>query len=87
MRISFLLAASTAGILALAGIERSAMAQMQPMSPMAEPKAPKATGAPKRKPAGSGYLPRKGGGKGPGQCGTYMYWKGGKCVDSRTGKK
>jgi hypothetical protein len=84
MRTSFLLAASIAGIFALVGIERSAVAQMQPMSPMAESKAPKA--APKKKPAGRGFLPRKGG-KGPGQCGTYMYWKGGKCVDARTGKK
>jgi uncharacterized protein (DUF2147 family) len=24
--------------------------------------------------------------KGPGMCGTYMYWKGGKCMDARDKK-
>ena len=24
--------------------------------------------------------------KGPGMCGTYMYWKGGKCMDARLKK-
>ena len=67
------------------------MAQMQP-GPMAEPKPAKASprrtaAAPKRKPAARGFLPRTAGKKGPGQCGTFMYWKGGKCVDARDKKK
>jgi hypothetical protein len=97
MRTSFLLAASIAGVFALAGIDRSAEAQMlmetQPSakSPTAKPKAAKtgqrrSAAAPKRKTAGRGFLPRAGG-KGPGQCGPMMYWKGGRCVDARATKK
>jgi hypothetical protein len=94
MRTSFLLAASIASIFTLASIDRSAVAQMQPgpMSSTAKPKAAKASprrtaAKPKRKAAARGFLPGKAGGKGPGRCGTMMYWKGGKCVDARTGKK
>ena len=71
MRTSFLLAASIAGVLTLASIDRSAEAQMQtPMQPGAK--------SPTAKPKG---------GKGPGQCGPMMYWKGGRCVDARSTKK
>jgi hypothetical protein len=54
---------------------------MQPgaKSSTAKPKA----AAPKKKAPARGFLPRKAGAKGPGGCGTFMYWKGGKCVDAR----
>lgn len=99
MRTSLLLAASIASMFTLASIDRSADAQMlmqtqmQPgaKSPTAKPKAarpaPRRAAAPKKKTAARGFLPRKAGAKGPGQCGTYMYWKGGKCVDARSPKK
>jgi hypothetical protein len=50
--------------------------------------APRRTAAaPKKKTAAKGFLPGKTAKKGPGQCGTYMYWKGGKCVDARAPSK
>lgn len=92
MRKSLLLAASMASIFALASVDRSAVAQGQPGAATAKPKAAKASprraaAAPKKKTAARGFLPRKAGAKGPGQCGTFMYWKGGKCVDARLPKK
>jgi hypothetical protein len=51
-----------------------------PMMSSPPPKAAKA--APKKKTGAKGYLPRAAA-KGPGRCGTGMYWKAGKCVDAR----
>ena len=88
MRTSFLLAASIASVLTLASIDRSAEAQMMMQTQM-QPGAKSSTAKPKaaKKSGARGFLPRKAGAKGPGQCGTYMYWKGGKCVDARLPKK
>jgi hypothetical protein len=57
--------------------------------PKAAKKAPprRAATAPKKKAAARGFLPSKAGAKGPGRCGTYMFWKGGKCVDARAPSK
>ena len=95
MRKSLLLAASIATLFVLANVNRPAVAQDQPGAATAKPKAAKkaAKAAPRRaaakaktkKAAAKGYLPR--GAKGPGRCGTFMYWKGGKCVDARLPKK
>ena len=95
MRKSLLLAASIATVFVLANVNRSAVAQGQPSAATAKPKAAKkaAKAAPRRaaaepgtkKAAARGYLPR--GAKGPGRCGTHMYWKGGKCVDARLPRK
>jgi hypothetical protein len=66
------------------------VAQGGPMGggPMMSSPPPKATkAAPKKKPAARGFLPGKTAKKGPGQCGTYMFWKGGKCVDARAPSK
>jgi hypothetical protein len=88
-----LLAASIATAFVLVSIDRSAVAQGQPGATMGQPKGGKASKATPRRAAGPkkkaarGFLPRKAGAKGPGQCGTYMYWKGGKCVDARLPKK
>jgi hypothetical protein len=94
MRTSYLLAASIAALFALASVDRSAQAQGEPgaKSSTAKPKAAKAAprrtaAAPKKKAAAKGYLPRTAGAKGPGRCGTMMYWKGGKCVDARATPK
>lgn len=93
MRTSMLLAAATATAFVLASAGPSAMAQGGPMGgpmmssppPKAAKAAPRRTGAaPRRKTAARGFLPRSAGAKGPGRCGTNMYWKGGKCVDART---
>lgn len=98
MRTSLLLAASITSMFTLASIDRSADAQMlmqtqmQPgaKSSTAKPKAarpaPRRAAAPKKKTGARGFLPGKGA-KGPGRCGTYMYWKGGKCLDARLPKK
>ena len=83
MRTSILLAAATATTLVLASVGPSAMAQGMG-GPMMSPPPKKAEKAPTKKPAARGFLPRKAGAKGPGQCGTNMYWKGGKCLDART---
>jgi hypothetical protein len=92
MRTSILLAAATATTLVLLSVGPSAMAQSMggPMMSSPPPKATKAPArrgavAPRKRPAARGYLPR--GGKGPGRCGTYMFWKGGKCVDARLPRK
>jgi len=92
MRLSILLAAATATTLVVASVGPAAQAQMggtMGIPTMSSPppkvtKAPprRASAAPKKKTAARGFLPSKGK-KGPGQCGTYMYWKGGKCVDAR----
>jgi hypothetical protein len=63
-----------------------------PMMSAPPPKAAKAAprkaiAAPKKKMAARGFLPSKAGKKGPGQCGKYMYWKGGKCIDARAPAK
>jgi len=80
MRKSMLLAAAAATALVLAGAGPSALAQGGPMmSPTAPPKAAK---APRKAGKARGYLPRSA--KGPGRCGTHMYWKAGKCHDART---
>jgi hypothetical protein len=92
MRTSLLLAASIATLFAFASLDRAAVAQGQPgakstAKPTAATKAaPRRTAARKRTKA-SGFLPGKAARKGPGQCGTFMYWKGGKCVDARLPKK
>ena len=89
MRTSILLAAAAAVTLAFVGAGPSAEAQGGPMGgsmmyPMTQSKAAKAPG---KGPAARGYLPRSAA-KGPGRCGTHMYWKGGKCHDARSpGKK
>jgi hypothetical protein len=93
MRLSILLAAATATTLVFASVGPSAEAQMGgPMGgptmssppPKAAKAAPrKAATAPRKKTAARGFLPGKTAKKGPGQCGTHMYWKGGKCVDAR----
>ena len=44
-------------------------------------KASKATKTAKT--AVKGLTMRTAAAKGPGMCGTYMYWKGGKCLDAR----
>jgi len=97
MRKSLMLAASIATLFVLANVNRPAVAQDQPgaATSTAKPKAAKkaAKAAPRRaaakartkKAAAKGYLPR--GAKGPGRCGTFMYWKGGKCVDARLPSK
>jgi hypothetical protein len=95
MRTSLLLAASIAAVFTLASVPQSADAQGEPgmKSPAAKSTAGKATprrsaAAPKKKAAaGRGFLPRAAGAKGPGRCGTYMYWKDGRCVDTRLPKK
>jgi hypothetical protein len=94
MRKSLLLAASIAAVFVLASVDRSAEARGERGATMAKPKAGKASkaaprraAAPKKKAASRGFLPRKAGTKGPGQCGTFMYWKGGKCMDARLPKK
>ena len=98
MHKSILIAASLATVLVLATAHRAVEAQSEPgpASSAAKPKAAKtkaprtATTRGKRtatkgtKSAARGYLPGR---KGPGQCGTYMFWKGGKCVDTRLPKK
>ncbi len=83
MRTGILLAAATAATLVLASAGPSAVAQSMggPMMSSPPPKAAKA--APMKKPTARGFLPRTAGAKGPGRCGTHMYWKGGKCVDAR----
>jgi hypothetical protein len=91
MRKSLLLAASLATVFAFASVDRSAVAQGQPGATTAKPKAAKpaprrAAATPKRGTAKRGFLPRKAGAKGPGRCGTNMFWKGGKCVDARAPK-
>ena len=86
MRTSILLAAATATTLVLASVGPSAVAQGMggPMGgPMMSSPPPKAKAAPKKKKTGAkGYLPRAAA-KGPGRCGTVIYWKAGKCVDAR----
>jgi len=98
MRKSILIAASLATVLVLATAHRAVEAQSErgPASSAAKPKAAKSkttraattrgkrTAAKGKKIAARGFLP---GGKGPGQCGTYMYWRGGKCIDARLPKK
>jgi hypothetical protein len=93
MRKSLLLAASIATVFVLASVDRSAEARGERGArySTAKPKMAKKTvrrtaAAPRRKTA-RGFLPRKAGAKGPGQCGTFMYWKGGKCMDARLPKK
>jgi hypothetical protein len=91
MRTSILLPAAAAATLVLASVSPWAFAQGGPMGgPMMGPKmeAPAPKGAKSKRPLakGRGYLPRASGGKGPGRCGTNMYWKAGKCVDARTSK-
>jgi hypothetical protein len=90
MRTSILLAAATATTLVLASVGPAAVAQSMggPMMSSPPPKAAKpaprkAATAPRKKTAARGFLPRAAGAKGPGRCGTHMYWKGGKCVDAR----
>jgi hypothetical protein len=82
MRTSLILAASIATILVLASVDRAAEAQSQPGAKSSTAKAKAAKAKPKAAKAGArrGFLP---GAKGPGQCGTFMYWKSGKCVDAR----
>jgi hypothetical protein len=80
MRKSLLLAASLATIFVLANVDRSAEARGQPRATTAKPKAAKAT--PRRVAAGP-RSKKTASAKGPGRCGTYMYWKGGKCIDAR----
>jgi hypothetical protein len=83
MRKSFLLlAASLATALVLVGVDRTAVAQGGMGGTMSKSKAAKPKAAKRR-----GFLPGARGKKGPGQCGTFMYWKGGKCVDARLPKK
>jgi hypothetical protein len=88
MRTGILLAAAAAVTLALAAAGPSAEAQggstMYPMAPLQAAKSPphRAVMAARRKAAARGYLPRSAA-KGPGRCGTHMYWKGGKCHDAR----
>jgi hypothetical protein len=93
MRTSTLLAVATAAtVVVLASVGPSALAQGGPMggpmmsSPplMAAKAAPGKAAAAKKKGAARGFLPGKAGAKGPGRCGTHMYWKAGKCVDART---
>lgn len=100
MRTTILLAAATAATLVFASVGPSAVAQGMGGPTTSSPAPKKATkapprraataprkaaaAAPKKKAAARGYLPRSAGAKGPGRCGTYMYWKGGKCVDART---
>lgn len=98
MRTSLLVAASIATLFAFASLDRTAVAQGQPGAPTqpgakstAKPKAA-AKAAPRRtatrqRTKARGFLPGKTASKGPGQCGTFMYWKGGKCVDTRLPKK
>jgi hypothetical protein len=84
MRTTILLAAATAATLVFASAGPSAVAQGMGGPMMSSPSPQKATKAPSK---GKGYLPRSAGGKGikgPGRCGTNMYWKAGKCVDART---
>jgi hypothetical protein len=96
MRTSILLAAATATTLVLASVGPSAIAQggsmggptMSSPSPKAKKASPRrAAAAPKKKAVAKGFLPSKAGKKGPGRCGTYMFWKGGKCVDARAPSK
>jgi len=97
MRTSILLAAATATALVVASVGPSALAQgmggptMSSPPPKAAKAAPrkaakaaprKTAAAPRKKTAARGFLPGKAA-KGAGRCGTYMYWKGGKCVDAR----
>jgi hypothetical protein len=90
MRISIPLAAAVAAIVVLASVSPSAEAQSMSgpmMGPMMYYSPSKAAKAPPRRPAARGSLARAAGRKGPGSCGTYMYWKGGKCLDARLPKK
>jgi hypothetical protein len=82
MRTSILLAAAAAA-LALAGTVPSAVAQMYPMATPQSGKASSPGIKTAKKPVAKGYLPRSAA-KGPGRCGTHMYWKGGKCHDARS---
>jgi hypothetical protein len=86
MRTSILLAAATATTLVLASIGPSAVAQGMGGGPMMSSPPPAAKAVPKKKSPARGYLPRAGA-KGPGRCGTHMYWKAGKCHDARLPKK
>ncbi len=97
MRTSILLAAAAATALVLASVGPSAVAQGMGGTTMSSKKAApkaakkaaprKAAAAPRKKTAARGFLPGKAAKKGPGQCGTYMFWKGGKCVDARAPSK
>jgi hypothetical protein len=85
MRTTILLAAATAATFVFASVGPPAVAQGMG-GPMMSPPPPQATKAPRKGTAARGYLPRSAGGKGikgPGRCGTNMYWKAGKCVDAR----
>jgi hypothetical protein len=94
MRTSILFAAAAVVTLALVGAGPPAEAQSgSKMFPAAPPHAAtahryryRAATAPKKKAAVRGYLPRSAA-KGPGRCGTHMYWKGGKCHDARAPSK
>ncbi len=92
MRMSIPLAAAIGAVVVLASASPSAEAQSGSMSgpmmgPMMYSAPPKGAKAPPPRAAAKGYLPRTAGRKGPGGCGTYLYWKGGKCHDARSPSK
>lgn len=85
MRTGFLWAASAAAtIFALASVDRSAEARGDRGAGYYYTAMPRAVVAPR--PVRRGYRPAAKpapAAKGPGLCGTYKYWKGGKCNDAR----
>lgn len=80
MRTGFLLATSIAALGAIAYIQLPAEAR-GPGSGYTATMAPPAKAKPRTK--RTRVMGFRAPAKGPGRCGTYMYWKGGKCNDAR----